>query len=317
MSRQYDEYMSNKFELYGDEYSLVEPESFDELMKAIKIRDLIQQGIDSMMHDEDSSGYCNLLQEQEDYIQGYLDMIGEFDNGHLISNISYLAKKNSLRLGDLEKMLGISAGYISRTARENTNKKMSIDIVWKLARLFNVDFKAMVETDLGVPNSNTEMLAKFIDKLYQQTVENSIEWESNGGVLRFLQEGFTALGLITEEDDVAVYHPDHLNQDLKWVLSDDVFACRSIHKDKQLVMIPFHTEKFEKLFYDFIFMWTTENKATPGSVRYHWEKAFYTADDRYGELETHAEALYNAIQAQDCDAKVPPTSKSIISDYLK
>jgi len=197
------------------------------------------------------------------------------------------------------------------------HKQTIIDEILSRVNTTNCDVKALIETNLEIPNSNTEMLVKFIDKLHQQTAKNSIEWDSNGGALCFLQEKYTTLGLITEEDDVAVYHPDHLNQDLKWVLTDDIFACRSVVKDKQLVIIPFNTEKIEKINYDFIFVWSTGDKTASGGTRYHWEKAFYTADDRYGELQAHAEALYNAIQAQDCDAKVPPVAKSIISDYLK
>ena len=69
MSRQFDEYMSDKFELNGTMYQMVEPDSFDELMKAFEIRDVIQTGISQLMHDEDDSAWQILLQEQEDYIQ--------------------------------------------------------------------------------------------------------------------------------------------------------------------------------------------------------------------------------------------------------
>lgn len=55
MSRQFDEYMSDKFELNGTMYQMVEPDSFDELMKAFEIRNVIQMGINQLMHDEDDS----------------------------------------------------------------------------------------------------------------------------------------------------------------------------------------------------------------------------------------------------------------------
>ena len=62
MSRQFDEYMSDKFELNGTMYQMVEPDSFDELMKAFEIRDVIQTGISQLMHDEDDSSWQTLLQ---------------------------------------------------------------------------------------------------------------------------------------------------------------------------------------------------------------------------------------------------------------
>lgn len=317
MPRQFDEYTSDKFELYGELHSLVDPDNFEELMEALRLRELIQQAIDSTMHDEDDSRYSDILQTQENYIQEFLDRLGEFDNSHLINNISYITKKNGLRLGDLEKLLGVSAGYISRTAKENSSKKLSIDVVWRIARLFEVDIKALIETDLEIPNSNTEMLATFLSKLCRQTEENVIEWESNGGVVCVLNERYKTLGLITEEDDQAVYHPDHLNPDLKWVLTDDIFVCKVINKDKQFVIIPFNTEKIQRVNYDFIFVWTTKDTTSPNGKKHHWEKAFYTSDDRFEKLATCAEALYKIIQNQECDAKVSPSVRSFISGYLK
>ena len=42
MSRQYDEKMENRFELYGDEYELVDPTNLEELVEAIHIRELLE-----------------------------------------------------------------------------------------------------------------------------------------------------------------------------------------------------------------------------------------------------------------------------------
>ena len=73
MSRQFDEYMEGKFELFGETYELVEPENFEELLQALRVRDVIQNGINGLMHDEDSSGLSALLEEQDGYIREYLD----------------------------------------------------------------------------------------------------------------------------------------------------------------------------------------------------------------------------------------------------
>lgn len=115
MSRQYDEAMEGRFDLYGTEYKLVEPENADELLKALEVKDALDNHISGLMHDEDASGYEDLMQEQQDYIQEYVDSIGEFDSSIFANNLSYLLKKYGLGVGELENMLGISTGYISRT----------------------------------------------------------------------------------------------------------------------------------------------------------------------------------------------------------
>ena len=37
MSRQYNEYMESKFELFGEQYEIVEPNDLESLMKAIEV----------------------------------------------------------------------------------------------------------------------------------------------------------------------------------------------------------------------------------------------------------------------------------------
>jgi transcriptional regulator with XRE-family HTH domain len=317
MSRQFDDYMSNSYEINGELNSLISPENFTELMRALESRDLIQQQIDSLMHDEDDSGWLNLLQGQEDLIQEYLDGIGEFNNGCLISNIAFLAKKSDIRFGDLEKMLGISAGYISRTAKENSAKRLSIDVVWKIACLFEVDIKELIETDLSVPNKNTELILQFIKKLRRQTEECSIEWQSDGGVVHELNARYTEMGLISEEDEVAIYHPSHLNPIIKWKLADDIFSCSDIDEGRNLVIIPFHSDELPEVKYDFIFVPVTPDNSNPSGALYDWKKAFYTADDPFGKMQEKAAELYESIRDQEFDAKVSPSVKSFIADYLK
>lgn len=38
MSIQFDEYIANKFEIYGKHYSLIEPENTEKLMEVLKIQ---------------------------------------------------------------------------------------------------------------------------------------------------------------------------------------------------------------------------------------------------------------------------------------
>lgn len=105
MSRQFDEYMEDKFEYQGELKSLIEPTSFSELVSALNVRDTLQAIIDFAMREEDTSGYEELKVRQNDYIQEYLNSIGNFDNRTLIANITFLAKSNGIRLGELERCL--------------------------------------------------------------------------------------------------------------------------------------------------------------------------------------------------------------------
>lgn len=310
MSRQYDEHMNGKFESRGEQYEIIEPTNIEDLMKAFETKDVIEYELSCQMHNEDSSGWSDLLQEQEDAIQEYYNSIPDFDNALLIKNINYLAKKYSIRVGELEKMLGISAGYISRTAKEGSAKKMSVDVVWKIARFFRIDLRDLVDRDLEMPSNENELLCRFIQKLRRQTEEHEITWECLGGVMCELDIDLERSGLITDWGDNtdAIYHPIDQKAETKFLLVDDVVSCKDIRKYFRLIIVPYGVEKSGKIDYDFLFM---------DSLGHDYEKIFRTADVPFGGLTSYAESLYQTIRNQEFSANMSSDVRKFIADYLK
>ncbi len=317
MSRQYDEAIEGRFDIYGEEYRLVEPENIDELVRALEAKSALETYLSGLMHDEEPEGYDNLLQEQENYIQEYIESLGEFDNSILIGNINYYLKKLNMRMGEFEQLIGVSAGYISRTAKEKSAKKLSIDIVWKIAKLFGVDTRTLLEVDLMIPNSNAEMILKFLTKLCVQTKQNDITWENHGGGVYYLDEAMRSTGLFFEEEDGTIVYRcnDHMNPNYKFVLADDIYTCSAVVDGKEFAMIGFGiSDKEDSYYLDFIFL-------TPHidgeSKRYTAEKAFYSSDDRFGVISTRGGDLMHLVQTQEMDAQISPEVRGIIANYLK
>jgi transcriptional regulator with XRE-family HTH domain len=304
--------MEGHFDLNGIEYVLVEPSNTDELVQAFEVKSALETYISGFMHDEDPSGYESLLQEQDDYIREYADSLGEFDSTILSNNISFLTKKNGMKVGELESMLDISAGYISRTIKENSKKKMSIDTVWKIAKLFNTDICTLTETEMWISHSNTELIEKFIDRLYQETASKSLVWESDGGLIMVLDERYVQMGLVTEnEDGAAIYHPKHLNLENRWVIANDIMRLENFEGNKDLVIIPYKAEKDDRLFgYDFILI-------SDDGESWHWEKMFYTADDMFKTTRDKSDKLYNLAESSQYDVKLSAKAHKLITNYLK
>ena len=317
MSRQYDESIQGKFDYNGEWYSPVEKiESLSDLIEAMRIRDLLQICVDTK--EPDSGHPCfNMLKGQEETIKEYLAQFGEFDKTILLSNIYYLLKQNDLRVGELEQILGISTGYISRIAKPGSDKKLSIDVVWKIAQIFGVSLRDLLETDLQIPNSNANMVAKFLIKLRQQTERNEIHWENRGGAICYLDNDIKELDLFEEEEDGTVVYKanDRMNPDFKFVLADDIYSCASIVPGKELAMIGFSIADKENLYFcDFVFI----SKVKQGAKTiYQWEKAFYSSDDRFNVIGDKAEQLMSSVQGQEMDAEISPAVRNIITDYLK
>lgn len=312
MSRKYDEYIDGSFELYGERHWLVEPDNIEELVKAFETRDLIQEGLNGLMHDEDSSGFETLLQEQEDYIQEFIDNQEQYNNGILIKNLTFLLKKYNLRMGDLEKILGISAGYISRTAKENSTKKLSIDVVWKIAELFEVSVDKLINDDISELTGNIGLIVDFMEKLKNQTECVDIEWDNWGGIHSDTDENFDRIGLFSKSDDGHVlYAAPERNSKVKFFLADDVIATYSVDEFKQMIIIPFRSEKEADIHYDFMFVWSIGD-----SEKYAREKIFYSYDEPFGTLDHHAAVLYREAKEHFMDVPVSADMRKFISGYL-
>lgn len=310
MSRQFDEYMANRFELFGEMHEMVEPTNFEELLEALRIKDLLQQGADS--YDTDSENYWeNLVLQQEEWIDEYIANLGELDYSLISRNIAYLTKKSGMGIGDLERLIGISAGYISRTTKGNSNKKMSVDNIWRIARLFEVDMRALIETDLQQCTQNTALASQFIRKLLLQTEQYQIEWQAWGGSMYQMDERLEKTGMFTDCEVGTRYCADHLNPRMEFVLADDVYVCGSVSTGKFLALIAYHPVQKESL-YNVDFWFISDNSGEPKC-----EKLFFTCDDISCILPSLAKELIAKVVSQELDTKITAEMRSFISDYLK
>ena len=189
--------------------------------------------------------------------------------------------------------------------------------MWKIARLFEIDIRTLIEADLMIPNSNAKLVTQFLDKLCKQTARNDIKWENRGGAVCYLSDTLRNTEVFTEEENgKVVYHAnDHMNPDYKFVLADDVYTCASIVDGKEFAMIGFGIDgKKDSYFFDFVFLTPMMIKGKPG---YIVEKAFYSSDDRFRVIENKGEELMHLVQSQEMDAEISPEVRSIIADYLK
>ena len=217
-----------------------------------------------------------------------------------------------MRIGDVEKMLGLSAGYISRTAKENSSKKLSVDVVWKLSKLFNINIKNLLETDLRIPYKRTEMIKKFLAKLYKKTTEDEITWSNQGGFVCQLNGKYAEMGLVSEnENGPALYNSDCLNPEIKWELANDIYAFCGFDADKDLVIISVQSPDSEThKIYDFLIVWNEGNENK-------WERMFCTADDAFGRLSDYAGELVDAIESTEFEPKITPEHRNLIANFLR
>ncbi len=243
-------------------------------------------------------------------------MATEFDKRLLASNITFLMRKEGIRISELEKKLGISAGYLARTLGHDSKKKISIDVVWNIAQLFGIDIKDLLEFKLWLPRSNTELVRLFIKKLWRDTVEKTLNWEYDGGLMYDLDGRYMQLGLVSQKDEETPIkyefkcHPKYLNPEIKWYLEKDIVCLKSFEGEKDLAIIPFIAEeKLKSRGYEFYFIWQKNR-------RWQCEELFYTREDPRDDVTADADVLYDAIEEAEFDTKLAAGVRQMLAEYV-
>ncbi len=109
-----------------------------------------------------------------------------FDKKRCIDNIYYLAKEKNIKIGDLERNAGVSAGYLSRLNKEDNSTNPGIEFLDAVARELEISLDALICYDY-VSITPTELyVLKVIDKLIHQTQYEERSWKKTS--LHDLQE---------------------------------------------------------------------------------------------------------------------------------
>jgi hypothetical protein len=193
---------------------------------------------------------------------------------------------------------------------------MSIDIAWKIARLFDVDFGRFVSINLSEAKGNTSLLLKFIDKLIQQTEAGELQWEACNDPDDNVYDGLYGIGLLSSKDERLIYHPHRLNQKMRWIVEGDIMRVSNFFDDgHDLVVIPFRHDESLTIHYDFISFWLESDMKVERMPK--WKKVFFTFDDPFGKLDDAGAKLVKVINDYELDAKLDSGMRSFIDFYVK
>lgn len=184
-------------------------------------------------------------------------------------------------------------------------------MVWKIAELFEISVQKLIEDDLSDLSGNIGMLVDFMDKLKEQTECVEIEWDNLGGVNSENDERFDQMGLFsTTEDGRIRYAAPGRNSKMVFLLADDVISTYGVDEFKQMIIIPFYSEKSSDIHYDFMFAWPKRDDM------YGFEKIFYSNDEPFGTLDGHAKRLYEEAKEHFFDVPVANDMRKFIAGYL-
>ncbi len=299
-----------KFSFNGSEYSLVVPSNIKELADALNTLTALR-GAYMVTFEEDHEACTTLGTMQREFVDNYISEIGNYNNRYFNSNLQFLMKRYGISMKSLEELLHISAGYISRAAGEDAKRKLSIDVVWKIARLFEVDLNSFISTDLQAPSEDNDLVVRFLDKLKSQTISKEIKWRNEGGDSEHLSEAIRDIGMFDDRGGVILYSSDHLYSRSQYVLIDDVVSCEEIDPSKRFYIINYKEVTDAKTFFDFLCAYQDR-----GTQETETETVFSTYGLKIPEIEEAVESLYKEVKKQGVSIEISSSARELMSKYL-
>ena len=100
----------------------------------------------------------------------------EFNRQNVIDNIMLLVQNSQMKVGEIEKKLGLSAGYLSRLSRKDNDSSLSVELLWKISRLFDVSMNTLVNGCIREEDKMVSYMRKFIAKLNAKTGSGEMIW---------------------------------------------------------------------------------------------------------------------------------------------
>lgn len=99
-----------------------------------------------------------------------------FTNNIFLNNLETLRNSRKMKIGDLEKMVGVSAGYFSRLAK-NPDNLPGVDLVVKLSGIFNVSLDTLLMLDMNRLGSDEKRILNVLRKIHNRTIHGMMEWK--------------------------------------------------------------------------------------------------------------------------------------------
>ena len=235
----------------------------------------------------------------------FVSGIENFDSVTLSENISKLMKRYGLTMQDLEVLLGVSNGYVARTMGKDSKKRLSIDIVWKIAKLFQINVSDLVNADIDPPVEALQPVIDFVDSLSRQTDSGEFHWENHGR-----KRDDITIPLFRSTND-GVYCPEGC-VDEKFELIEDVY---SVHTN---IGTLFYTKKQNEINegYDIYVLQNAGKDEAKNHRREKLSKICSTIDDRTGRLKVKCDRLLEVIKLHASDFVVSDEAKNLIDKFL-
>ena len=123
-----------------------------------------------------------LLREREKYEQELqelekdLEELKNFKRTRFLKNFRHYLNKAGVKLGDVERKAGVTAGYISRLESGKISADPSIEFILTAANLLGVSVEQLVNEEYAELSPTEEYIVKVIETMIEDTAADKIVW---------------------------------------------------------------------------------------------------------------------------------------------
>ena len=251
--------------------------------------------------------------------------MAELNRAITIRNIVSIAKEKNIKIGDIEQKAGVSAGYLSRLAKDDNKGVLSIDVIYNIANQLETSIDLLVSTDPEILSENENMILGFLDKLMFDTEHSSIEWKMMPPMIQdatYLVHDnplFRVGDASAEDPDGNMHYYEETSYDSRFLPVN----CGVVDGDC------FHTiidDSSGTEIYVMKVRQRTNMYCTSSSIENIIEIYFIRGDNvepiictvlACEQLEQEIRRLYNTIEAARSHLSIEPRTKGIIERYAK
>lgn len=270
-----------------------------------KMEDKISQIEESSDNVEE---WTSALEEQRQKVRDFIDNYPTYNAKIFGDNLSYLTEQHRMKISDLEAVLGLSAGYISRTMGPDAKRRMSIDSVWKISELFSINIDDLLTRNLASPTEAIIPVVEFIRKLKDQTDAGEIHWKCLGKL------GAKGTDLLYKEEKdsdgktAIAYEPENVDGECGCIYDDgDIYRVElSIGEIYLVPASDFITDGYDLLLFE----------EGCGYEPSGFSVICSSCNEYTGTLTAEIKKLLKSINEHKNDYVVTARAKQIISSYL-
>ena len=101
----------------------------------------------------------------------------KYEKARFVNNIYELAKRQKLKIGDLETNCGVSNGYLARLRQDDKNTAPGADFLMNIADQLSVSVDALLSFDFPNSTGAEQKLLIYIDRLLRDTEARKLIWQ--------------------------------------------------------------------------------------------------------------------------------------------